>query len=55
MYKRQVQLSVTANNAAARQLYASLGFEEYGLEREALCVNGELYDEVLMALALPGR
>ncbi|WP_428993843.1 N-acetyltransferase family protein [Achromobacter insuavis] len=52
---RTVQLSVTANNAAARQLYASLGFEEYGLEREALCVNGELYDEVLMALALPGR
>lgn len=53
---RAIQLSVTANNAAARQLYAGLGFEEYGLEREALCANGVLYDEVLlMALALPGR
>lgn len=58
---RTVQLSVTANNAAARRLYASLGFETYGHEHEALCVNGVLYDEVLMALPLaraqagPGR
>ncbi|MBB1594504.1 GNAT family N-acetyltransferase [Achromobacter sp. UMC46] len=52
---RQVQLSVTANNTAASALYASLGFVEYGREREALCVNGELYDETLMALALPDR
>lgn len=49
---RQVQLSVTANNTAAALLYASLGFVEYGREREALCVNGQLYDETLMALAL---
>ena len=52
---RQVQLSVTANNTAAATLYASLGFAEYGREREALCVNGELYDETLMALALTGK
>ncbi|WP_349258577.1 GNAT family N-acetyltransferase [Achromobacter sp.] len=52
---RQVQLSVTANNVAAAALYASLGFMEYGTEREALCVNGQLYDETLMALALSGR
>lgn len=50
---RQVQLSVTSNNAAAAALYVSLGFAEYGREREALCVNGELYDETLMALTLP--
>jgi len=49
---RQVQLSVTANNAAAAALYASLGFTVYGHEREALCVNGRLYDETLMALPL---
>ncbi len=49
---RQVQLSVTANNAAAAALYASLGFTVYGHEREALCVNGKLYDEALMALPL---
>lgn len=52
---RQVQLSVTANNTAAATLYVSLGFIEYGTEREALCVNGELYDETLMALPLAGR
>ncbi|WP_416172443.1 GNAT family N-acetyltransferase [Achromobacter ruhlandii] len=52
---RTVQLSVTANNAAACQLYASLGFEQYGHEQEALCVTGTLYDELLMALPLPGR
>lgn len=52
---RQVQLSVTANNSAAAALYASLGFVEYGTEREALCVNGLLYDETLMALALTGK
>ncbi|MFD4837217.1 GNAT family N-acetyltransferase [Achromobacter sp. NPDC058515] len=52
---RQVQLSVTANNAAAAALYASLGFAVYGHEPEALCVNGELYDEALMALPLAGK
>jgi len=52
---RQVQLSVTANNAAAASLYASLGFAEYGTERESLCVNGQLYDETLMALPLDGK
>jgi ribosomal protein S18 acetylase RimI-like enzyme len=52
---RQVQLSVTANNQAATALYLSLGFAEYGREREALCVNGELYDEALMALPLAGK
>jgi ribosomal protein S18 acetylase RimI-like enzyme len=51
---RQVQLSVTSNNAAATALYLSLGFTEYGCEREALCVNGRFYDETQMALALPG-
>lgn len=52
---RQVQLSVTANNAAAAALYASLGFAVYGHEREALCVSDKLYDETLMALPLAGK
>ncbi len=52
---RQVQLSVTANNDAAFNLYVTLGFEEYGHECEALCVNGVLYDELLMALPLAGK
>lgn len=52
---RQVQLSVTANNDAAAALYASMGFTVYGHEPEALCVNGQLYDETLMALPLAGK
>lgn len=52
---RKVQLSVTANNDAAFNLYVTLGFEEYGHECEALCVNGVLYDELLMALPLAGK
>jgi RimJ/RimL family protein N-acetyltransferase len=52
-YARQhveiLQLNVVSENEAARQLYASLGFVEYGIERKALKQNGRYYDEVLMA------
>jgi RimJ/RimL family protein N-acetyltransferase len=52
-YARQnveiLQLDVVSENEAARQLYASLGFVEYGIERKALKQNGRYYDEVLMA------
>jgi RimJ/RimL family protein N-acetyltransferase len=52
-YARQnveiVQLNVVSENGAARQLYARLGFVEYGIERKALKQNGRYYDEVLMA------
>jgi ribosomal protein S18 acetylase RimI-like enzyme len=44
-----IQLSVVRDNEAARRLYASLGFQEYGLERNALKQGGRYYDEVLMA------
>jgi ribosomal protein S18 acetylase RimI-like enzyme len=49
---RQILLSVTANNVAASSLYRSRGFERYGLERDALCVDGTYYDEEQMALYL---
>jgi ribosomal protein S18 acetylase RimI-like enzyme len=45
-----LQLTVESANAAARGLYASLGFVEYGLEKKALKVDGEYSDEVHMAL-----
>jgi RimJ/RimL family protein N-acetyltransferase len=45
-------LTVVASNVAARRLYSAAGFEEYGLERRALKVGSEYYDEVLMALLL---
>jgi RimJ/RimL family protein N-acetyltransferase len=44
-----LQLDVVGENEAARRLYASLGFVEYGIERKALKQHGRYYDEVLMA------
>jgi RimJ/RimL family protein N-acetyltransferase len=51
----QVCLTVVASNVAARRLYGAAGFEEYGLERRALKVGSEYYDEILMALPLNPR
>lgn len=47
-----VQLVVVSVNAAALHLYESAGFELYGLEKKALCLDGRYYDEILMALDL---
>jgi ribosomal protein S18 acetylase RimI-like enzyme len=49
-----IQLTVVQDNARARRLYASLGFVDYGIERNALKQNGRYYDEVLMAKDLLG-
>ena len=48
----QVNLSVESMNEPARSLYASIGFETYGVERNAVLVDGEYFDEELMALKL---
>ncbi|HEX3378776.1 MAG TPA: GNAT family protein [Paraburkholderia sp.] len=45
----QVQLTVSSRNDAARKLYESLGFREYGREVRALNVDGVFHDEDLMA------
>ena len=45
-------LTVVASNTAACRLYSAAGFKEYGLERRALKVGSEYYDELLMALPL---
>ncbi len=47
-----LQLRVIAGNEPARRLYASLGFCEFGLERNALKHDGHYWDEVLMAKSL---
>jgi ribosomal protein S18 acetylase RimI-like enzyme len=47
-----IQLSVVSDNEQARRLYASLGFVEYGIEKNALKQDGRYYDEVLMAMDL---
>jgi ribosomal protein S18 acetylase RimI-like enzyme len=51
----QVRLTVVASNVVARRLYGAAGFEEYGLERWALKVGSEYFDEVLMVLPLNPR
>jgi RimJ/RimL family protein N-acetyltransferase len=48
----EINLTVVASNAAAHRLYSAAGFEQYGLERQALKVGDAYYDEVLMALRL---
>ncbi|MDR5822114.1 GNAT family N-acetyltransferase [Caballeronia sp. LZ043] len=48
----QLNLTVNADNAAAIRLYASLGFEQFGLERNAIFAEGCLHDEMLMQLLL---
>lgn len=47
-----VQLSVVSGNTAARRLYASVGFEPYGIEVRALKVEGRYLDEVHMVKLL---
>ncbi len=49
---RQVFLTVTEGNIAAHDLYLSLGFVPFGLEPDALLVEGTFYDQVHMALKL---
>src|SRR6478736_3337670 len=46
----QVTLAVSSQNAGARGLYESLGFEVYGCEKRALKIGDEYVDEELMVL-----
>ncbi|WP_274365975.1 GNAT family N-acetyltransferase [Paenibacillus thermotolerans] len=48
----QLHLTVVSANDSAIKLYKSLGFEVYGIERDALKFNGQYFDEELMALRL---
>lgn len=47
---RQINITVTAANDRARQLYRSMGFEPWGLERNALWIDGRFYDDEHMVL-----
>ncbi|UPL48708.1 GNAT family N-acetyltransferase [Hymenobacter sublimis] len=46
----QIYLGVIVGNAAANQLYESLGFEQYGLQKRYLRVNDHYFDHRLMVL-----
>jgi ribosomal protein S18 acetylase RimI-like enzyme len=48
----EICLSVVVSNVAACRLYSAAGFQEYGLERRAIKVGSEYYDELLMSLPL---
>ncbi|MBT2679626.1 GNAT family N-acetyltransferase [Bacillus sp. ISL-35] len=48
----QIHLTVTSSNEPAKKLYASLGFKEYGVEKNAMRIEGTYYDEDLMVLFL---
>lgn len=48
----QIQLAVVSTNQPALRLYQSLGFRQYGLEKNALKHNGLYSDEILMSLDL---
>jgi ribosomal protein S18 acetylase RimI-like enzyme len=45
---RRLTISVTAGNVEATALYESLGFQIFGREPEAMIVDGQLYDEIMM-------
>jgi ribosomal protein S18 acetylase RimI-like enzyme len=47
-----LELRVVSSNDAARRLYQSLGFVEYGLERQALKEGANYWDEIMMAKSL---
>jgi ribosomal protein S18 acetylase RimI-like enzyme len=47
-----IQLSVTAGNASAQSLYEDCGFTCWGTEPQALCHNGQFFDELHFSLAV---
>lgn len=49
---RQAQLAVATTQIAAVSMYRSLGFETFGLEREAIDAGDKFVDEYWMALKL---
>jgi len=45
-----IALSVSSGSPAAKHLYESLGFVEWGHEPDAMRINGRSYDEIHMRL-----
>ena len=48
----QINLTVTHRNAEARALYLKAGFVSFGVEKNALKVDGRYYDKEYMTLTL---
>lgn len=47
-----LQCYATMHNLPARRLYHALGFVQFGVERDALMINGQGFDEELLMLDL---
>jgi RimJ/RimL family protein N-acetyltransferase len=45
----RIELHVMARNAIAVALYEKLGFQREGVNRGALCIDGVLHDDLVMA------
>jgi ribosomal protein S18 acetylase RimI-like enzyme len=52
---RRINLTAYVSSHAAIRLYESIGFEVYGYEPEALCINGSYYDALLMSPSTEGH
>jgi ribosomal protein S18 acetylase RimI-like enzyme len=48
----QIYLTVNASNEPAKKLYYSLGFRTYGVDKNAMLIDGSYHDEELMVLFL---
>ncbi|MFG6116878.1 GNAT family N-acetyltransferase [Halobacillus sp. MO56] len=48
----KINLTVVTSNVGAKKLYEKLGFKNFGVEKQALKINNEYYDEEYMALFL---
>lgn len=48
----QIYLTVTSSNEPAKKLYHSLGFKTYGIDKRALKIENEYFDDELMILVL---
>jgi RimJ/RimL family protein N-acetyltransferase len=44
----QINLTVTSTNVPAKRLYNSLGFTTYGVDKRALKIEGQYFDDELM-------
>lgn len=52
-YVRQINLTVSDGNARGERLYDAFGFKQFGLERDALALDGAYYAKQHRQLILP--
>ena len=48
----QIILTVTSGNKPAMKIYENIGFRSYGIEKQALKIGSEYFDDVFMELRI---